>query len=120
MIHFRFTDEKSEHSKFAQLIAEKLPFGSGFDYVWGITDKGKYVKATSAFTVYNNVGYRMGAADFSLIIFKKRSLLGEGTSFEFSVINFNLHFHGSQAQYFNQYYMLRSYLEDTIHFCLND
>lgn len=88
-------------------LERMLSHGSGIDCAWGIEDKGSYFKACNSYHAMNEWGMYDGYADFSLIIPKADPL------------EFRLHFHGNRAQYLNQRYMLREYLEDVFAYDLH-
>lgn len=81
-----------------------LPHGSGINYDW-YCEKHKDGKIVcfNRFDVMNEHGFYIGAATFSICWYLA------------SEKNFRLQFHGRRAQYLNQYYNLREYLEDTIY-----
>lgn len=91
-------------------LADILPTGSGIDCSWTFTEqKNSNILAHNSFQCMNERGYYDGFADFT-VIFKKNAPLAD----------FVLQFNGKVAQYKNERYMLRDYLEATIYHFIRD
>ena len=101
-------------------IYERLPHGSGIDAKWIIEEKDKYFRCSNSFHCMDENGYYCGWADFSVIIFKKLKKYKIQNSAILYEVKFNLHFHGDYSQYLNKKCYLRDYLEETIHYFLNE
>lgn len=77
--------------------------GSGINGQWSIEETESSFRASNFYETMNDVGMYDGVAEFT-IIFPKKETMG----------NFKVEFNGKEAQYQNQKYMLRDFLEDTI------
>lgn len=93
-------------------ILQSLPHGSGINLDWTINHLGNgKIQAFNSYHVMSEYGFYIGWADFSIT-------LDPSLSLEDIASSFRLCFHGSRSQYLARYYDLRSYLEDTLVYCI--
>lgn len=91
-----------------ELLEKQLPHGSGIDCDWEIEEKNGKLHCKNSFHCLNNAGYYDDYADFTIILEPA------------SPLDFKLQFNGQTAQYKNRRYLLREYLEDTLHCGLSE
>lgn len=120
--HILGNDELSER---LEDFIDSLPHGSGINCEWSghMPKNGRYVYLTNSFHVMNDAGFYVGYQDFTVRIDKEdfiQFIENHGARWqavESMKRDFKLQFNGSH--YLADYYMLRDYLEDTIHYGLD-